>query len=354
MYKNDTIISPAYSIKDALKQMDKVTCKTLFIERENKLYAALSDGDLRRAILNEVSLSEPVDTISNKSPKFVLENYTEEEVKNLFLELKIEAIPVLDNNHRIINILYWDNVFGGKKGKKKEKLDVPVIIMAGGQGTRLLPFTQILPKPLIPIGDRTMLEVIIDEYRKYEIDRFFISVNHKSAIIKAYFEDLKPDYTISFIEEEKPLGTAGALSLLPALPDKPIFISNCDIIIQHDYAEILNFHNNNDCSITLVASMQHYKIPYGVCELDKSGMLKGITEKPEYDFLVNTGMYILNPEVLTCIPGNTFFHITDLIEKIRKNGQKIGVFPVSEKSWVDVGQWNEYKKSLDDLTIEKI
>ena len=221
--------------------------------------------------------------------------------------------------------------------------------MAGGKGTRLAPFTYILPKPLIPIGEKPVIEIIIDEYIKFGVNNFFISVNHKANMIKAYFEDINHEYSIGYVIEDKPLGTAGSLKYLEGKIDSDFFVSNCDIIIKENYNSIYDFHKKNDNILTLVSSMQHHTIPYGVCEIENGGTLKSITEKPQYDFLVNTGMYILSPEALKYIPENEFFHITHLIEKLKDDGKKVGVFPVSEKSWIDIGQWTEYKKAVEFL-----
>jgi len=221
--------------------------------------------------------------------------------------------------------------------------------MAGGKGTRLAPFTNIVPKPLIPVGDKSMIELIMAEFEKYKMLDFYVSVNYKASMIKAYFEDVDHNYNVKYIDEDSPLGTAGALKFVENEFDNTFFVSNCDIIIKADYSEIYNFHVQGNYDITLVASMQHYQIPYGICELSKEGELLQIKEKPEYDFLVNTGMYLLEPKVLKLIPENKFYHITNLIEDIKKNGGKVGVFPVSEKSWIDVGQMEEYKKGTSLL-----
>ena len=175
---------------------------------------------------------------------------------------------------------------------------------------------------------------------------FFISINHKAKIIKSYFEELSPSYSIEYIEETKQLGTIGALAFLTGKLSKPILVTNCDIIIDTDYNELLEFHLNNNYDISLVASVMQHKIPYGICEIENGGILSKFSEKPEYSFLASTGMYIINKSLLQLIPENTFYHITHLIEKVRGNGGKVGVFPISENSWFDTGEWQEYRKTL--------
>ena len=343
------IINSDATIKQAMKTLDAGGIGFLCIYKNNKIYGIITDGDIRRAILDEVSLRVPIGEITNVKYIYVNEKHTEKELDNIFRNTHIKHIPVVNKKHELIDIITEDVFYKIKPKSKFKKINAKVVIMAGGKGTRLMPFTQIIPKPLIPIGDKSMLEVIMEEYNKYEISDFFISVNYKASMIKAYFEDIEHNYNIKYIDEDKPLGTAGALKFVENEFDKPFFVANCDIIIKTDYTNIYDFHINGNYDITLVASMQHYEIPYGVCEISKGGELFEIKEKPEYDFLVNTGMYVLNPGVLKFIPKNTFFHITHLIEIVKNNGGKIGVFPVSEKSWIDIGQIDELKKTLNSF-----
>lgn len=338
------------TIKEAMKLMDAAGLKTVFItDHNNILLGALSDGDIRRALLAGVDLNQMATTIANNKPETFLESYNIEDVKQVMLEKMFEAIPIVNENNEIRQVLYWNDVFSNKP-KILEKLNLPVVIMAGGVGARLEPFTKIFPKPLIPIGDKTMIELIMEEFELFGMTDFFLTVNHKANMIKAFFECHEKNYSVTYIDEPEPLGTAGSLIFLKDTFWQPFFVTNCDIIIKTDYNKIFDFHNQGDFDITLVASIQHYKIPYGICEIEKNGELKEITEKPEYDMLVNTGLYLLNPSVLKMIPGNTFFHITDLMKKVKSNNGKVGVYPVSENSWIDVGQWAEYKKASEKLT----
>jgi len=221
--------------------------------------------------------------------------------------------------------------------------------MAGGSGTRLDPFTRILPKPLIPIGDKPVIEILIERFAKYGSRCFYISLNYKSRIVKAFFEDYVKEYNISFIDEEKPLGTAGSLKLLAGKIKTTFIVSNCDILVQEDYNKIVEFHREGQYMLTIVGSVQHHVVPYGVCKTDIGGGLVDFEEKPKYDFLVNTGMYVLDPGVLKYIPPGKEFDMTELIHDLVQKGKKIGVFPVSEKSWIDIGQWEQYKKAVEDL-----
>jgi dTDP-glucose pyrophosphorylase len=337
-------------IKTALKRLDEEGRKVIFVSNEEeKLYGALTDGDIRRWILKTGGIEGSVNDICSKDPVYLQEDYSIDKVKDLMVTRKIEAIPIIDNRRKIVKILFWDDIFKEKK-KEVTKIDLPVVIMAGGKGVRLDPFTRVLPKSLIPIGDKTIIEMIMDEYAKFGMKDFYISINHKSKMIRAYFEEHNSDYNFKFVEENIPMGTIGSLSFLKDNIKNPFFVANCDVIIKTDYSDIYSLHKKNKNAMTLVTSMQHHTIPYGVCETENSGKLKNIKEKPEFDFLVNTGMYLMNPEIIELIPQNRSFDIIELINLLKKKKYNIGIYPVSEKSWLDIGQWGEYKKTLKKFT----
>jgi len=223
--------------------------------------------------------------------------------------------------------------------------------MAGGKGTRLDPFTRILPKPLIPINGEPIIKIIMDKFNEYQTKKFYVSINHQSRMIKAYFGDNNSEYDINYLEELEPLGTAGSLRYLVGKVSGPLIVTNCDIIIESDYNEMLAYHKENNNDITAVGAYRQYIIPYGVCEIENGGNLRKITEKPEYSFIVFTGFCILQGEILKHIPENKAYYMTDLMEKVRSEGGKVGVYPVSEDSWVDIGQWEEYKKAAEKFKV---
>jgi len=338
------------NIRDTAKQLDIAGIGFIaIVNKENSVVAIITDGDFRRAILKGISLDSNILEIANNEFAFIEDLNSTKEIINLFLQKNIYKIPVL-NRGELTDILFRENYDLEQKFViSKEKKDISVVIMAGGKGTRMKPFTNILPKPLIPIGEQSILEVIMDKYNLFFNSNFHISVNYKANMIKAYLEEFKEKYEISYIDEDQPLGTGGALKFLENKISEPFFVSNCDILIKADYQSIYNSHITNKYDITVVASMVHYKIPYGVCEINEGGELKQMVEKPEYDFLVNAGMYIINPDTLKEIPQNKFYNITDLINKVKDKGGKVGVFPVSEKSYLDAGQWKEYGEMLDSL-----
>lgn len=344
---NLLLIKPNISIKDGWRQLNENNYKILFvIDEQEKLIGSVTDGDIRRWLLGDHSLQESISQVMNTKPLTVFETTEDEIIRQLMLKHRIECIPVVDLQGRAKRFVFWNNLIEQKNTEIYEKIDVPVVIMAGGRGVRLDPFTKILPKPLIPIGDKPILEIIVEKFRRYDVKKFYFSVNYRASMIKAYFDEVQRDYELHYIEEVIPSGTAGSLHLLQGKIKTTFMISNCDIVIDANYADILLFHRKNQCKITLVGSMKHFPIPYGVVEIENGGMLKGIREKPEFDFLVNTGLYILEPELLEIIPKNQVYHITHLIEHLQKEKQKIGVYPISSSSWVDVGELKEYKETL--------
>jgi dTDP-glucose pyrophosphorylase len=341
------------TVKAAMKRIDSTRQKIIFIVDDKRvLQGSLSDGDIRRWILAEGSLDFLVENVSNSKPFFVKTGFDIDNLRRVVIEKKFTAVPVCDNNGVIEDILFWDQLVEHSLIQPTyAPINAHIIIMAGGQGTRLEPFTTILPKPLIPIGNKTIIELIIDKFLCHHIDHFYISINHKARIIKSYFEEVSPNFTIEYIVENHPLGTIGALSLLKGHINKPIILTNCDIIINTDYAEFLKFHMDNGFDLSLIASMMNHKVPYGVCEIGKGGILKNFIEKPEYSFLASTGMYILNADLINLIPDNTFYNITDLMSYLKANGGKIGVYPIGEDDWFDTGEWNEYKKTLEKFKV---
>ena len=233
-----------------------------------------------------------------------------------------------DKKKLFIKPLYYQDLIKVKKNKIK-KIDCPVIIMAGGRGTRLKPFTEILPKPLMPLKNKTVIEHIILNFVKQGFKKFIITINYKSEILKAYFKELKPKYKLKFITENKPLGTIGSLSKVSKKEGKNLFITNCDTISDVNLGEMFKYHIKNDYDVTLLASSKVHRIPYGVCRVAENGDLKKIDEKPKFDFLVNAGLYLVNNEVIDFIPKNKIFHFTDLIKILQKKKYKIGgrVYP---------------------------
>jgi dTDP-glucose pyrophosphorylase len=345
------LIPQTHTIRQAMEQLEKTEEKIVFVvDGESRLIGSLTDGDIRRWILSDGDLRAQVFHICNRKPYVAEEGFRTEQVRANMLNVNLSCVPVVNSSREIVQLLFWKEMFqGGGAIKPKRRLNLPVVIMAGGQGTRLAPFTSVLPKPLIPVGDRTVIEIIIDQFLPYGLDRFHLSINYKSKILKSFFEELAPNYSVAYLEEKEPRGTAGSLRTLYSPASENLIVTNCDIVIQADYAELVSFHTDKNYDLTLVASLKDYHIPYGVCELEKGGSLARITEKPQYSFLVNTGMYVVRRDRLDLIPEHARCDMTEFIEQIKKVGGRIGVFPIGENAWVDTGEWTEYRKALDSL-----
>ena len=306
---NKIKILPDATGREAMKKLNKTGEKCLVVVDDNDtLLGTLSDGDLRKAILNGIHMSDSIKSIYSENPSVLIENnFNDEDVKKLFINKKFDLIPIVSEKKKLIDVLFWDKVFNGDDHFEKN-INVPVVIMAGGEGTRLAPFTNVLPKPLIPVHDKPIIEHIIQRFYEIGCQEFYITVNYKSGILKAYINEIERDYTVEFVDESIPLGTAGSLNLLKERFDKPFFVSNCDNIIKTNYASLYEFHNKGGYDLTLVASSKEVIIPYGACKLNSQGDLSHINEKPKFDFLINTGLYLLNPDVLNFIPNQKLYH----------------------------------------------
>src|SRR5690554_318454 len=344
--KNISITSGA-SILQALQKMDQEGVKSLLAFKKEVFLGMITIGDIQRAIIRNVDISASIKTIIDKNKIYAGVHDDLEIVKNRMYRLKAECMPVVSDKGELVDVYFWKDLLAIKQDQHREKINLPVVIMAGGLGTRLKPLTNIIPKPLIPLNDKTILELIMDQFKEIGCDTFYMSVNYKYELLKYYIENLETNYKVEFFKEEKPLGTIGSVSLLKGQLKTPFFVSNCDIIIDQDYRDVYDYHIENSNQITIVAAIKSYKIPYGVVETGENGSLLSMSEKPEITYLANTGIYILNPELVDDIPKDQFFHITELIEQTKNKGGKVGCFPVSEKSWTDIGDWDEYLKYIN-------
>lgn len=340
-------ISPDLSIVECLKKMDEIGKKLLVITENEKFINVLSIGDIQRAIINNTDLNSPANSITREIITVANSSDSKDEIQAKMLSLRTECMPVVDDKGMLADIIYWEDILPDTTSDKKP-IDTPVVIMAGGKGTRLKPLTNVIPKPLIPVGEKTMIETIIDSFRQHNCRQFHISVNYKADLIEYYLKSVYGDsIDISYFQEDKPLGTAGSLFLLKDQINSPFFVSNCDILVDQDYSEILDYHKKNNNELTVVGALRHFSIPYGTLETGESGVLKSISEKPELTYLINSGLYILEPHLIDEIPENEFYHITTLINKLMSEKRRVGVFPVSEKSWIDIGEWKEYYKNIN-------
>jgi len=343
------LIKTNSSIKSALKQMSQTGEKCLVVvDNKNILLGTLSDGDIRKAILKGKINKDKIKVYYQKKSTFLKkENYSISQAKNIFLKKRIDVIPIVERSRKVVDVITFENIF--KKNNLSKTFSKSVVIMAGGKGTRLEPFTNVLPKPLVPINEKPIIEHIIERFVENKVSDFFITSNYKSKVLKAYFQEKKPRFKLTFIEESKPLGTAGGLSLLEGKLKKPFIVTNCDTIININFDDLMHFHISNHNDLTLVASSKEHVIPYGTCKLTKKGYLEKIVEKPKFDFFVNVGLYVINPNLLKLIPKNKSFDMIDLIKLAKIKKKQVAAYPIDEDSWIDVGQWSEYHKAIDRL-----
>ena len=344
--KNRSIQSTT-TVLQSLKKMDEAKVKMLFVFEDEQFLSILTIGDIQRAIIKQVDFNQSVSTIIDLDKQFVTPAETEEQIREKMLALRAECMPVVDKEGNLVDVYLWNDFFQSSEFNNRQKIKLPVVIMAGGKGTRLQPLTNIYPKPLIPIGEKTIIETIMDKFVDYDCHDFYLSVNYRADMIENYFEHLNNgQYNISYFYEDRPLGTAGSLRLLRDKLHSTFFVSNCDILIHDDYSEILKYHRQNQNELTVVAAVKTWSIPYGTINTGKDGLLESIEEKPSFTYQINTGLYILEPNVLDVIPDD-FFHITHLMEKLKKLGRRVGVYPISQNDWVDMGDWKEYLKLIN-------
>ncbi len=341
------IVKHGSSIRKAVEVMDKNGKGVVFIvDDDSKVIGVVTDGDFRRAVLRGISLDDSIESIMTRDFLYLKKQFSKKELKSLFSQRGIKHLPVLSNG-KLYGIVFKEEYADTLKIEFEEgKIDLPAVIMAGGKGSRLDPFTRILPKPLIPVGKKPVIEIILENLSQVGVKKFFVSVYHMKNILKIYFEENLPEYDISIIEEEKPLGTIGALYFLRDKIDTDFITTNCDVIVNTDYEAIVDFHKEKKNIVTIVGSMVNYTIPYGVCEVNEEGILKEFNEKPKFDFLVNTGLYIFSPDIFEFFRKPFKMDFPELLFKVKEKGGKIGVFPVSENSWIDVGEWEKYKESF--------
>lgn len=329
------IIFENVSLKYALERLDVVSVKVLLVvDSKEKYVAALTDGDVRRAILAGASLETPISRIANYNPIYLEKEDLHQ--ARIYLE-QITAVPVVDADKQISRVYV-------RKAENRQDysnpLNLPVVMMAGGLGTRLYPYTKVLPKPLIPVADIPISERIVQAFRKIGCKEFHMIVNYKKNMIKAYFNDLDCDYNICFWDEDIPLGTGGGLSLLNGIVHSTFIMTNCDILIWDDVRKIVEHHVEEKNKVTMVCSLKNFEIPYGVVNFTEGGEISSFDEKPKLSFFMNTGYYILETDVFKYVQQGEKIDMPDIIDRMKIKGEKIGIYPIGENAWLDMGQFD--------------
>ena len=339
------LVKPNMTVKSVIAYMEENNLKAVVVADENrKLLGMFSLGDMRHFFLNNGDLAAKITVAMNSNPIVFHSDFEVEKY-----DKKLVMYPVVDEQRVITNII----VDGVVEKVTNALAGVPVVIMAGGKGTRLYPYTKILPKALIPIGEYTISERIIQSFKKYGCKDFHMILNHKAGMIRSYFNEMQKDYNISFTKEEKFLGTGGGLAYLGEKVTDTFFLSNCDILINADLECIYKIHKKEKNKITFVCAMKDVIIPYGIVETDTEGKIISMKEKPEFSFLTNTGLYVVEPEVIRQLNKDEFIHMPDIAQRYIEKGEKVGVFPISENAWMDMGQFSEMESMMKKLGINE-
>ncbi|HIX93845.1 MAG TPA: nucleotidyltransferase family protein [Candidatus Gemmiger excrementipullorum] len=347
MRVEELFLAPDATVLEALRKLDETGQRILFIAPEGRLQAALTDGDIRKFFLRGGTPDQTVDRAANYHP-LSLPIAERGRAREVLQTHRIDALPILDKRGVITDI-----VFAYKLDvDNRKRVDIPVVMMAGGLGTRLYPYTKILPKPLIPVGEQPIAELIIDRFRDFGCHDFTMIVNYKRGMIKSYFTDLEKDYTVHFADEDVFMGTGGGLCLLKGKIQSPFFFTNCDTLLDVDFGDIYEYHKKHGNLVTMICAFKHYTVPYGVVELGQDGGIAAMREKPELDFLTNTGVYVVEPRVVEEMRDGEVIGFPDVIERYRAAGEKVGVYPIGENSWMDMGQLEELEKMRRKLETQ--
>ena len=337
-YKN-ILLNPTATIKEALKIIDSGAKRiAVVVDEFETIIGTLTDGDIRRGLLAGLTLESTIESIYFRNPTLAHMNDSKEEIIKKAILKQIYQIPIIDDEGHFVDIVDLAALINVTTRRNK------VILMVGGLGTRLRPLTENTPKPMLKVGDKPILETIIENFTKYGFTNITLSVNYKSNIIKNYFGDgSKFGANIDYIEEEKRLGTAGALSLLRDRPNEPFFVMNGDLLTNVNFEHLLDFHMHQNSLATMCVREYEQQVPFGVVNI-KNGQIISIQEKPINKFFVSAGIYLLSPEVLDLIPQNEFYDMPTLFEKLIIKNKNVISFPLREY-WIDIGRIEEYEKA---------
>lgn len=338
------LVKPTATIVEVMKTInDNASQFAIVIDVNHRLIGTITDGDIRRAILKGVNLTDECIAAMNKSPTTTTKTASHESLLELMRTKKIHHIPVIDENSIIIDLKSLNEV-----ATENIKRDNPVVIMAGGLGTRLGELTTDSPKSMLKVGKKPILEIIIENFRNQGFHNFYLSVNYKSEIIEQYFQDgNNHDVSITYLKENKRLGTAGSLSLIEDHHELPLIIMNGDLLTKINFPDLLQFHNANINSATMCIRKYEFQVPFGVITTQNEKIIS-IEEKPVQQFFVNAGIYVLSSEAIKLIPKDTFFDMPMLFNTLINKEIQTGVFPIHEY-WLDIGQRDDFEKAQDDI-----
>lgn len=341
----EIVVTENQTLLETMRVIDKVSLQfAVVVDGEQYLLGTVTDGDIRRGILRGEGLEVPISAIMNANPISAKSGQKSSEYKQLMKRKKLKQLPIINEVGKLIDILFIDK-FETPTNKNQ------VVLMLGGLGTRLRPLTNDIPKPMLKVGNKPIVETIVDGFKQYGYTSFIFSVNYKKEVIQNYFQTGEAFcVTIGYVEEEKRMGTAGALSLLENRPTEPFFVMNGDLLTQVNFDQLMQFHIEHQAAATMCVREYEFQVPYGVIEADGTDLMS-IMEKPVHRSFVNAGIYVLSPEVFDYIPADTFYDMPTLFEKLIEYGRKTSVFPIHEY-WLDIGQVDDFNRADDDY--EKI
>jgi dTDP-glucose pyrophosphorylase/predicted transcriptional regulator len=334
-----TLIHPDTPLRETIARIDAGVLQiALVVDSEGRLVGTVTDGDVRRAMLKGLSLDARADQVMNPKPTVAKHNESDDKIRALMQRFELRQVPLVDGERRIVDVRLLDDVlFAVPK-------DNTVVVMAGGLGSRLQPLTDERPKPMLKVGRKPILETILENFLEHGLKRFFFSVNYKAEMIKAHFGDGdRWGASIRYLEEDRSLGTAGALSLLPETPELPLVVMNGDVLTKVNFDQLLDFHREHGAAATACVREYEFQIPYGVVGLERQHITR-IDEKPTQRFFVNAGIYVLEPKALALVPKNARFDMTALLDALIARGEAPAAFPIREY-WIDIGKLDDYERA---------
>lgn len=342
IYKDHTILSGS-KVKEALFMLNELAQDAILfvVDKESKLIGALTDGDVRRGLLKGFTVDSIVDEIIQKNPRYIIKG--ERNINRIieYREQNFRIVPVIDNEHKIVNVINFRNI--------KSYLPVDAVVMAGGRGQRLKPLTDTIPKPLLKVGDKAIMEHNVDRLALYGIDDFWFCVKYLGSQIETHFgTGEKKNININYVWEEDALGTIGAISKISKFKHDYVLVTNSDLLTNIDYEHFFLDFIKKDADLAVLTIPYQVNIPYAVLETDLETQVKSFKEKPTYTYYSNGGIYLMKREMLKFIPHNTFFNATDLMEKLINNNLKVISFPFSGY-WLDVGKHEDFEKAHVDI-----
>ncbi len=339
-------LAPEKSIEDAIKTIDKGGMRVALVVASNvRLIGTVTDGDVRRAIIRHVGLDRPVSEIMNTSPETVPVGTPRDEMRAVMQTHSLLQLPIVDDAFRVVGIEMFQEI------DSKPRADNWVFLMAGGFGKRLRPLTNDVPKPMLPISGKPILETIVESFVARGFHRFYIAVHYKADTIKAHFGNgEKWNATIRYIEETTPLGTAGALGMLPDCDGLPLLMMNGDLLTKVPFQDLLDYHGQLGAAATLCGRRYNYQVPFGVIDAEGHDV-RGIVEKPVHTCFVNAGIYVLSPEVVAAVPKGEAINMPDLLQDLMDRGRKVCVFPIHEY-WLDIGRTDDFERAAREFPGE--